>query len=278
MQRMTTEQILEETLEIFLSFDESSAEEFLEELETEELMALHEGFEYILNPTLTEGVGDWMRRKREQVKAGWQKAKAKAKELYQKGKAKAAEISKKARLPARARLAKIKAKSFARDVGHEAKARAKNKVAQVAATVAGGVPLIGGALSDTILRRRQEAQSKADERKYGERERMVKKAKKTVAPPKVEKKPEIEPRSVKPEKKPDIKPRTPKTSPRLKTTPSKTGSTTRRRTTKVAEKPKQKVAVPAKTGNYKNPPKVKFESHRRVALALNLYEQKYGHK
>jgi hypothetical protein len=257
----TTEQLLEETLEILTSFTDVQIDEFVEELEPEEVIALDEGFYLLKNPTITEGVGDWMKAKREQVKQGWEKAKAKAKDLYQKGKAKAAELSKKARVPARMRLAKIKAKSFGRDVGHEAKARAKNKIAQVAATVAGGVPLIGGALSDTILRRRQEAQAKADQRKYGERERMVKKAEKSVAPPKAEKKPEIEPR-------------TPRVSPRVKTTPSAKGHTRQRPVKKTAATAK----VPAKTGNYRKPPKVKFESHKRVALALNLYEKKYGHK
>lgn len=264
MQR-TTEQLLEETLEIFLSFDEDQVDQFLEELDHSEIVALDEGFSIILNPTLTEGVKDWMKAKREQVKAGWQKAKAKAKALYQKGKAKAAELSKKARVPARARLAKIKAKSFGRDVGYEAKTRAKNKIAQVAATVAGGVPLIGGALSDTILRRRQEAQSKADERKYGQRERMMKKAQKAVAPPKAEKKPEIEPR-------------TPKTSPRVKTTVPTSKTHSRKRPVKKTSTATAKAPVPARRGNYKQAPKVKFESHKRVALALNLYEQKYGHK
>lgn len=260
----TTEKLLEETLEILVSFNNLQIDEFVEELEPEEVTALNEGFSYIRNPTLNEGVSDWMKAKRQQVKAGWSKAKAKAKEIYQKGKAKAAELSKKARVPARARLAKIKAKSIGRDVGYEAKTRAKNKIAQVAATVAGGVPLIGGALSDTILRRRQEAQSKADERKYGQRERMVKKAQKAVAPPKAEKKPEIEPR-------------TPKTSPRLKTTtPSVAKTHARRRPVKGSAT--AKAPVPAKRSNYKKAPKVKFESHKRVALALNLYEQKYGHK
>jgi hypothetical protein len=239
----TTEQLLEETLEILTSFTDVQIDQFVEELEPEEVIALNEGFHFIRNPTITEGVGDWMKAKREQVKQGWQKAKEKAKEVYQKGKAKAAELSKKARVPARARLAKMKAKSFGRDVGYEAKARAKNKITQVAATVAGGVPLIGGALSDTILRRRQEAQSKADERKYGERERMVKKANKSVAPPKAEKKPEIEPR-------------TPKVSTRAKTQTSARGYTRQRPVKKTAVKAK----VPAKTGNYKKAPKVKFES------------------
>jgi len=256
---------LEETLEILVSFTDSQVDEFLEELEPEEIIALDEGFDHIRNPMVNEGVRDWMKAKREQVKSGWQKAKAKAKAVYEKGKAKAKELYKKARVPARARLAKIKAKSFGRDVGYEAKTRAKNKIAQVAATVAGGVPLIGGALSDTILRRRQEAQSKADERKYGQRERTMKKAQKAVTPPKAEKKPEIEPR-------------TPKTSQRLKTTTPKTTGSTRRRPVKKTSTATAKAPVPAKRGDYKQAPKVKFESHKRVALALNLYEQKYGHK
>ena len=244
----TTEQLLEETLEILTSFTDVQVDQFIEELEPEEVIALNEGFYFIRNPTITEGVGDWMKAKREQVKQGWQKAKEKAKEVYQKGKAKAAELSKKARVPARARLAKMKAKSFGRDVGYEAKARAKNKITQVAATVAGGVPLIGGALSDTILRRRQEAQSKADERKYGERERMVKKANKSVAPPKAEKKPEIEPR-------------TPKVSPRAKTKPSQSQHRRKRPLIDKSKIPKpiKSEDVPVKVG-YRKAPKVKFES------------------
>lgn len=261
----TTEQLLEETLEIFLSFDEAQADQFLEELDHSEIVALDEGFSIILNPTLTEGVKDWMKAKRDQVKAGWQKAKAKAKEIYQKGKAKAKELSKKARIPARIRLAKIKSKSFNRDVGHEIKARAKNKFAQAAATLAGGIPLVGGAVADTILRRRQEAQAKADERKYGERERAMKKAQKTVAPPKAERKPEIEPR-------------TPKTSQRLKTKAPAVAAHARRRPVKKTSTATAKAPVPAKSGNFRKAPRVKFESHKRVALALNLYEQKYGHK